>query len=114
MASANARLSAKLLKKLPLATPVILTGSAAAGSYFAQPVAADGTRIEDCIGPGHWLISRSDLKGPGLHPFSEDLGDWLDRHGADAVLVRPDRYVFGTGPREMLLSSWQALADSRD
>lgn len=111
---------ARLLGKLPdgpsayppIAAGIILAGSPAAGSYFAQPVAAGGARIDDCFGQGHWLISRSDLDRPELRAFAEYLGDWLDSHSAEAVLVRPDRYVFGTGPRAKLLSSWQALAGS--
>jgi 3-(3-hydroxy-phenyl)propionate hydroxylase len=32
-----------------------------------------------------------------LAPFQDSIADWLKRHNAGAVLVRPDRYVFGTG-----------------
>lgn len=87
----------------PISAGLILKGSPAAGSYFPQAIAPDGTRLDDVLGPGHWLIERDDLAGELLQPFSRELGQWLDRHGAPAVLVRPDRYVFGTGiPSELL------------
>jgi hypothetical protein len=34
---------------------------------------------------------------------------WLKKHGADAVLVRLDRHVFGTGDAQTLARSWAAL-----
>ena len=113
---------ARLLRKLPdgptayppISTGAILAGSAAAGSYFPQAVAADGTRIDDVLGTGHWLISRGDLDAAPLAPFAEALGDWLTRHQAEAVLVRPDRYVFGTGARDRLLSSWNEAVKPTD
>ena len=90
----------------PISAGLILKGSPAAGSYFPQAIAPDGTRLDDVLGPGHWLIERDDLAGELLQPFSRELGQWLDRHGAPAVLVRPDRYVFATGPSSKLTSAW--------
>ena len=90
----------------PISAGLILKGSPAAGSYFPQAIAPDGTRLDDVLGLGHWLIERDDLAGELLQPFSRELGQWLDRHGAPAVLVRPDRYVFATGPSSKLTSAW--------
>ena len=42
------------------------------------------------------------LDDPRLAPFKPELSHWLDAHGADAVLVRPDRYIFGTGQAQHL------------
>ncbi len=92
----------------PLGTGAILAGSPGAGSYFPQAVSADGARLDDGLGPGHWLVRRTDLDKPRTAPFAAGLTDWLDRHGAEAVLVRPDRYVFGSGQAESLASAWQA------
>jgi 3-(3-hydroxy-phenyl)propionate hydroxylase len=43
-------------------------------------------------------MSRASLDDVRLAPFRAAIGAWLDRRDADAVLVRPDRYVFGAGP----------------
>lgn len=82
-----------------------------AGSIFPQPWirGADGqtTRLDDLLGDGFWLIGR----GAGrvtvpawVKTFDEGSGaaweafvPWMQHHGIEAVLVRPDRYVFGTG-----------------
>ena len=93
----------------PIAAGTILAGSAGAGSYFPQPIAADGRRLDDVLGLGDWLITRADLAGAKLTPFAQPIAAWLDRHGAEAVLVRADRYVFGTGTAEDLARHWAAL-----
>lgn len=105
---------ARRLGKLPDGPPAyppikagrILAGTAAAGDYFPQFIAADGTRLDDVLGLEHWLLTRRDLAAPRLAPFARQLTGWLDRHRADAVLVRPDRYVFGSGPAERLQAAW--------
>ncbi len=74
------------------------------GEYFPQPWAGD-LRLDDILGEGPWLIAR-DETGGALAPFADALAGWLDRHGAEAVLVRPDRYVFGVGPPAALQAAW--------
>ena len=93
----------------PIDRGVILEATRGAGSYFPQPLARGGSRLDDVLGSGCWLLSRRSLASVALAPFAERIGRWLDDHGADAVLVRPDRYVFGTGDGEMLLASWHAI-----
>ncbi|MBN8502151.1 MAG: bifunctional 3-(3-hydroxy-phenyl)propionate/3-hydroxycinnamic acid hydroxylase, partial [Sphingomonadales bacterium] len=44
----------------PISDGAILAGTPAAGSYFPQFV-ADGARIDDILGPGHWLLTQGDL-----------------------------------------------------
>jgi 3-(3-hydroxy-phenyl)propionate hydroxylase len=108
---------ARMLGKLPGGAPAyppiaaggILAGSPGAGSYFPQPIACDGTRLDDVLGMGDWLITRSDLETPRLAPFAAQIADWLDKHRAPAVLVRADRYVFGTGEPDELDRQWAAL-----
>jgi len=96
----------------PLATGAIMAGSPAAGTYFPQAVADDGARLDDVLGPGMWLISRDALGDSRLAPFGGGLRDWLDRHSAEAVLVRPDRHVFGTGSPNDLICRWAAVSRS--
>ncbi len=85
-----------------------VAGSPAAGAYFPQAVAHSGERMDDSIGTGAALIARDRLTSPALAPFAEKLGRWLDAQNAEAVLVRPDRHVFGTGTPETLAAAWQA------
>lgn len=92
----------------PISAGAILAGSAGAGSYFPQFVAQDGVRLDDALGTGNRFLARGDFADPRLAPFADGLGHWLDQHDADAVLVRPDHYVFGTGDAEALRRSWAA------
>ena len=108
-------------------TGCILAGSPGAGSYFPQPVceAAGTIRLDDILGSGVWLISRSAsraseseetgfctvaLDDPAISPFRGALEKWLSAHSAEAVLVRPDRYVFGTGEPGTLMDQWKRAA----
>ena len=90
----------------PITAGLILSGSAGAGSYFPQPLSPDGARLDDVLGLGTWLITREDLGGPQLAPFAQPLERWLDSQQCEAVLVRPDRYVFGTGAPAKLTEAW--------
>ncbi|WP_225207340.1 bifunctional 3-(3-hydroxy-phenyl)propionate/3-hydroxycinnamic acid hydroxylase MhpA [Novosphingobium huizhouense] len=92
----------------PISTGAILTGSPGAGSYFPQPLCPRGRRLDDALGLGHWLIAREDLDTPRFSAFAPTLAAWLDLHQAEAVLVRPDRYVFGTGSPGDLAARWDA------
>jgi 3-(3-hydroxy-phenyl)propionate hydroxylase len=91
----------------PIGDGLILTGSPGAGAYFPQPV-ADEARLDDVLGAGYWLIDRAALERAELAAFREALAGWLDTHQAEAVLVRPDRYVFGTGRADDLADAWAA------
>ncbi len=90
----------------PISAGLILSGSAGAGSYFPQPLSPDGARLDDVLGVGTWLITREDVGGPQLAPFAQPLERWLDSQQCEAVLVRPDRYVFGTGASAELIEAW--------
>lgn len=89
-----------------------LTHTPRAGTIFPQDT-VNGMRLDDVLGRGAWLIGRrtSDiagvenafvarieaLDGSVLKPFAAKLTALLDGDGTDAILVRPDRYVFGSG-----------------
>ena len=101
----------------------LLAGTPEAGAYFPQPV-ADGIRLDDVLGPGAWLIARDtvaasdtirseSLDGACLLPFRGPLDEWLAATGKDAVLVRPDRYVFGTGDAATLIAAWHSAVAPR-
>ena len=92
----------------PITEGAIIAGSPGAGSYFPQPVAG-GLRLDDVLGGGHWLLTRADLARSELAPFSAALVGWLDKNAVEAVLVRPDRYVFGSGDPATLSAAWAAL-----
>ncbi|MDP1736587.1 MAG: bifunctional 3-(3-hydroxy-phenyl)propionate/3-hydroxycinnamic acid hydroxylase [Caulobacter sp.] len=75
------------------------------GEYFPQPWSGE-LRMDDVLGEGPWLITRDGLSNEMLAPFAADLNRWLDSRQADAVLIRPDRYVFGIGAPEALEEAW--------
>ncbi len=103
--------------------PPIMAGcihsAAPAGQYFPQSV-ANASRLDDVLGIGAWLIARNSpsasnaavrmiaLNDPMLAPFRDQLDGWFTHHGVNAVLVRPDRYVFGAGDPVELLSAWSS------
>ncbi len=93
----------------PISSGAILADTPGAGSYFPQPLAADGSRLDAVLGAGWWLIDTQSRLDPCLAPFMVTIDAWLAAHGATAVLVRPDRYVFGTGDAATLVTARAAL-----
>ncbi len=111
------------LQPKPLESDGILAGAPAAGALFPQPTQGHGSerlRMDDVLDDGAWLITRQvfgatvaglqivDLASDVVAPFRTALDKWLTNRGVDAVLVRPDRYVFGTGEPAMLAAAWAA------
>ncbi|EQB15382.1 bifunctional 3-(3-hydroxy-phenyl)propionate/3-hydroxycinnamic acid hydroxylase [Novosphingobium lindaniclasticum] len=89
-----------------IAEGVLLPGTSGAGARFVQPVLADGRKLDDLTG-GDWRLFVRDDAVPGRAagvtriaastlPDNGAVTAWLDDHGVDAVLVRPDHYVFGS------------------
>ncbi|MGA0601497.1 bifunctional 3-(3-hydroxy-phenyl)propionate/3-hydroxycinnamic acid hydroxylase [Caulobacter sp. KR2-114] len=121
------------LRPAPMAAGCVMAGAPGAGELFPQPV-SDGLRLDDvleALAPNAaWLISREAqipaptgvlalrldgealalrLDGEALAPFRAELSTWLDAHEAEAVLVRPDRHVFGTGAPSDLVLAWARM-----
>ncbi|RJQ75919.1 bifunctional 3-(3-hydroxy-phenyl)propionate/3-hydroxycinnamic acid hydroxylase [Amycolatopsis panacis] len=113
----------------PLMGPgVFAAGGRWAGTLSEQPRLADGTLLDDVVGFRFALVGTDsvlgdvrDTAGPSLRRFgiqvvsasSDEFAAWLSRLGVGAVLIRPDRYVFGTAnsPAEVraLISRLEAL-----
>jgi 3-(3-hydroxy-phenyl)propionate hydroxylase len=87
----------------------LLDGSSAgiAGRMLAQPRCSDGVRLDERLGPGFAVVSHDDPRDAlsarardawqrlGARFVTTDALDaWLAGHGASAVVVRPDRYVY--------------------
>ncbi|MDG2535175.1 bifunctional 3-(3-hydroxy-phenyl)propionate/3-hydroxycinnamic acid hydroxylase [Sphingomonas sp. HITSZ_GF] len=93
---------------------VFVAGDVAAGTIFPQFLAEDGGRMDDALGAGAWLIGGETGNGltgfalddVRLAPFRAAIEAWLFERGAEAVLVRPDRYVFGAGDADALAAAW--------
>ncbi|HET6972226.1 MAG TPA: hypothetical protein VFH92_13950, partial [Phenylobacterium sp.] len=111
------------LRPPPLTTGCVLAGHPGAGTVFPQPTSGIGRRrlrLDDALGDGAWLVCRRPtslahpdvrvvhLEDEGLAPFRAELLAWLDANKAEAVLVRPDRYVFAAGDPAVLLAAWAA------
>lgn len=80
------------------------------GLVAPQPTLNDGTRLDDHVGynfvalmrggfrralPKSLLSAMRDIDIVSAPDLSSALEDWLDEIGAEAVMVRPDRYVLG-------------------
>jgi 3-(3-hydroxy-phenyl)propionate hydroxylase len=86
-----------------IATGIVATGTPGAGERFIQP-RVGGALLDDVTGGGWRLFTRGAVAGGDITVVDlatlDDGGavaDWLAARNADAVLVRPDHYVFGTG-----------------
>ncbi len=82
------------------------------GFLFVQPTIGE-RRLDDIVGPRFLVIGRdAEALGSSVGWWRSELGAaiftlddlkddgivrWLDRYAADVVVVRPDRYVLGTG-----------------
>lgn len=72
-----------------------------------QPFLSDGRRADDVAGYGYALFTRATLpvaSRRGLSIIADPaVLPWLDELGAEAVLVRPDRYVLGAARNQVEL-----------
>ena len=98
-----------------IATGIVASGTPGAGERFIQPRVGDRL-LDDVTGDGWRLFTRQpvasgDVTMIDVAELGDDghVADWLDARGADAVLVRPDHYVFGTGAPAELIARRDAL-----
>jgi 3-(3-hydroxy-phenyl)propionate hydroxylase len=81
------------------------------GTIFPQPRLPDGRLMDEAIGPRFAIVGEpsllSELKTDAVLLPGVGL-DWLARHGAEAAILRPDRYIFA------LSRSRQELREAAD
>lgn len=97
-----------------LPPPPAMSGGALHASPRAGELSPQFGRFDDQRGRGAWLLHKGGAFGAddleavdvsGLAGWESWLGE------AEAALIRPDRYVFGTGAAAALVSAWrQAIA----
>jgi 3-(3-hydroxy-phenyl)propionate hydroxylase len=99
----------------PIATGIIAAGTEGAGERFIQP-RVGGQLLDDVTDGGWRLFTRAAVGATDITVVAaDDLDDggaiagWLALRGAEAVLVRPDHYVFGTGTPADLIARRDAL-----
>jgi 3-(3-hydroxy-phenyl)propionate hydroxylase len=111
------------LQPPPVTIGCVLAGAPAAGLQFPQLTQGHDPsrlRMDDVLEDRAWLITRRvfaadardlqivDIESGALQPFRSALEKWLADRGVEAVLVRPDRTIFGSGEPAALLSAWSA------
>jgi 3-(3-hydroxy-phenyl)propionate hydroxylase len=105
-------------QRMPFTLPPLPSGELVlkgGGDLFVQPRRDAGPRLDDLIGPNFAVIGRTanHLGQSGmwwnnemgafvktvaeLGEYSDTVQRWLTAHAADAVVVRPDRYVLWAG-----------------
>jgi 3-(3-hydroxy-phenyl)propionate hydroxylase len=99
------------------------TATPGAGSLFPQTF-SEKVGLDDAFGPSWWLVGDNlpqkapagikpiPLDSSEVHNFAPGLRAWLSKHDAPSVLVRPDRFVFGTGAPAWLLEQWRIHASN--
>jgi 3-(3-hydroxy-phenyl)propionate hydroxylase len=99
----------------PIAAGIVAAATQGAGERFIQP-RVGGRLLDDVTGGGWRLFTRQPVAASGVTAIVADTLDdggavagWLALRGAEAVLVRPDHYVFGTGAPADLIARRDAL-----
>ncbi len=113
----------------PILRGLIRSDDPAAGKKFPQP-SNISTRLDDILGPGACLITQCRESAKTLDPsphiarvihidddhlmaFTAEIKDWMARQNAcQSVLIRPDRYIFGTGQARDLLEHYTQVVTS--
>src|SRR5207244_9772153 len=66
------------------------------GTLFPQPRLVDGRLLDEAAGTGFRIFQPSQFLQGGEFEESEGVaGQWFERHGCTAAIVRPDHYVYG-------------------
>ncbi len=97
----------------------LLTSTPMAGSLLPQPV-EQGHHFDDLIGLNAAIIGFNlpalnaegvtciDLSSPNANAYASAYEPLFKELGEEAVLVRPDRHIYGSGKAEELLQLWQS------
>jgi 3-(3-hydroxy-phenyl)propionate hydroxylase len=98
-----------------------------AGTLSAQPRTASGRLLDDVVGYGFAVVgdpavlsgtsdrTKALLKSLGarvLDEFSEEIRDWVTSLGSAAVIIRPDRYLFGAAGTSAELDALAAALET--
>jgi len=108
---------------LPALVGALRHGDAMAGLPFPQATDPSEGRLDDVLGAGAWLLhtgqSGAVAATPGLRvvdvrrdlppALGAAVAETIAATGGEAVLVRPDRYVFGSGNAADLVRAWADL-----
>lgn len=78
-------------------------GPGVGGTLAPQPRLADGTLLDDITGyrfavvfrPGTPVPDRAAASGFSVVEATGEASEWLEGLGAEAVIIRPDRYYYG-------------------
>jgi 3-(3-hydroxy-phenyl)propionate hydroxylase len=110
----------------PIMRGLIRSNDALAGRRLPQPTAG-GQRLDEVLGAGAFILTRSPVDSvdmglpirsigePAIAPFADSLERWMASSGnADAVLVRADRYIYGSGNTADLAATYADLIASGD
>jgi 3-(3-hydroxy-phenyl)propionate hydroxylase len=97
-----------------------------AGRLSAQPTLTTGEKLDDAVGY-HFAVAGEDdclagisaetkrvldgLNAKLIHASSGAAHEWLAGEGAAAVIIRPDRYIFGSAQSGEELDSLVAQLD---
>ncbi|EIZ78332.1 monooxygenase FAD-binding protein [Novosphingobium sp. Rr 2-17] len=83
------------------------TGDELAGTLSPQPRLADGRLLDEAVGPRFAILARSGVVGQigtetldrwtkaDARLIEDEALDYLDAIEAEAIIIRPDHYVFG-------------------
>lgn len=99
-----------------ISTGIVALGTPGAGERFIQP-RVGGKLLDDVTGHGWRLFARHAVPAHGdvtvvaLDTLDDGgaIAAWLDARGANALLLRPDHYIFGTGEPADLTALRDAL-----
>ena len=102
-----------------LSCGIVAKDTPGAGERFIQPRVGDRL-LDDVTGSGWRMFTRKTINAPAditvvdCHTLNDGgaIAAWLDARGGEAVLVRPDHYVFGTGAPADLIARRNALIAS--
>ena len=106
----NARIGREGQGKPPRLGPGLWQDGGPGGTLAPQPRLADGTLLDDVVGFAFALVATEEVldalpvdvrlalvhAGIVVVPASGGAAEWLDELDAQAVIVRPDRYYYGT------------------